>query len=137
MQHVRLERVQWLLTPATIEKHKSALRKAAVANAVKRARDYAEAMGRAVIELVELVEDDVDEGNFVGHGRAQFARQMRTNVGFGGGGGGGGGEVESMVVFRPEEIELAVGVKCTFLVGRTEEDVAKAYASSLGSPVLR
>jgi len=121
MEHVKIERVQWVLTKATIAAHKSELRKIAATDALQHAKDYAETFSMAVVKPFELVEDGVGGGG----GDQFFGRsQLRELAAYAPHGGGSEQDV-THVVFRPEEIDMATSVTCKFLVGDSEEDLSE------------
>lgn len=113
MEHVKIELVRWALTSGAIEVHKSELRKMATTDALRRARDYAEAMGLNIVRPLELKEEEVHIGGRYGGAvtGALFGSTGQTTQ---------HQEVEH-VVFRPEEIEMSTNVFCVFLGGNEED----------------
>ena len=122
LQHVKIHSVEWTLTQATRRQYDSELRKQAAADALQRAKDYAEALGVPNVKPIEISEGQIyNESGFSayprgGVGGAQLfgqprALQMQTaNV---------GSEVEqdfssSDLAFQPEEVRMHGSVSCKF-----------------------
>ncbi|MFY1680580.1 SIMPL domain-containing protein [Micromonospora sp. WMMD730] len=94
--HVEVAGPWWSLRPDS-PAHREA-RHAAIADALRRAREYAEALGARVTALLELA--DTDEGS--GMGGAMFARQARQ-----------GGPPELDLDPRPQSVHAVVRARFT------------------------
>lgn len=96
---VGVDRVEWLLTEGTRLALGRRCRREAVEDAVLKARDYADAAGKAGVEVREV--SDVLGGGGAGGERMMMARFAE---------GGGGGEVR----FQPEDVSVSCEVVAKF-----------------------
>ncbi|KAJ9623868.1 hypothetical protein H2203_005313 [Taxawa tesnikishii (nom. ined.)] len=119
LPHVKIDNVRWVLTEATQAAHRRQLRKMAAADALQRARDYAETLGLAIVKPVELVGEGM--GNvYSGRRMIQTARKRKGTDGY-----NDDGDLETSyadVMFQPEELHISSRVECKFLAGNSEED---------------
>ena len=103
MPLVSIGRVEWRLTDATKESLASESRREAVKNAVVKARDYADVLGKGEPEVVEVS----DESGIFRQGLRELASHHSTN-----GRGQGAGEI---LDFEPESVQLNTTVTVKFL----------------------
>lgn len=101
MPHVDITRIEWRLTDPTQTKLVSKSRKAALLDAIEKAKDYAEVVQREVIP-VEITENG---SSFIGM-TMQTANSMRTGV-----------QTSSSAGFtlEPEDVQLKAYVKVKFM----------------------
>lgn len=102
--------IDWILTAPTRERHESALRRAATADALAKARDYCDVLCCGDLRPVELTEGDVTTSSGAWNLRAQGAMpQMQCAPGMMQGGGGNARD-ESPLEFTPREVRMGMGV---------------------------
>jgi uncharacterized protein YggE len=96
MEFVSISHVEWSLTAETLGELQRRGRREAVKDAMGKARDYADAVGRVDFDVLEI--SDVGQG---GGGRMMMMQR-------------GGGEGEGEVGFRPEDVRVECEVVVKF-----------------------
>jgi uncharacterized protein YggE len=96
--HVSIERIEWDVSPATKMSLERGARREAVKHAMIKAKDFADAVGKADFEVLEISDVNSGGGRLMGLGPAFRGRGVEDE--------------EEMMRFRPEE----VGVACEVVV---------------------
>lgn len=99
--HVHVNRIEWRLTDPTKEKLESESRKAALLNAIRRAKEYAEIVQREVV-VVKIL----DDGHKTGHRTLQSPRYDHF---------GGVSSSPAGIALEPEDIEVTASVEVKFV----------------------
>lgn len=103
---VQVGHVEWALTEARRTELEAAARAGAVRDAVRRAQQYADALGLGPVRLVALYDEGLRPGVDGGGAGQMFVASMRSP----GGGPGDGGEL----AVRPQDITVVVTVTADF-----------------------
>lgn len=127
-RHVAIDRTHWVLTAQTRKAHKSELRKVAAADALQRAKDYADTLGLTKVRAVELSEASYNDG-LVGWNTCRMGMQPRGQMQM---------QMQQMasmqqqqqiqsqsqqgssdddgvdLFFEPDEIQMSMSVNCKF-----------------------
>lgn len=107
MPHVEIDATEWRLTDATRATLSSELRKAAMRDAIAKARDYAEVLGRNVV-AVEVLD-----------GQESYRRETKHTVRPAD--AASSAHAASWVALEPEDVELSGSVEVKFVGGADEE----------------
>jgi hypothetical protein len=115
MTNIKIQRIEWKLTDATLASLKGATRKYASEDAIQKARDYAEVFAGVTeedfpnrVRPFELKEDDYNSYKQstrpqLHYGKAQRARMVAVD--------------REELQFQPEDVRLEIKVHARFAVG--------------------
>lgn len=102
MPHVEVDNTQWHLTQATMESLGSQSRKAAMQDAIQKAKDYADVVGKSPV-AVEIKDDGSQS-----YGRTkQTARRARSDT-------SGFQAIAGPLTIEPEDVELRASIEVKF-----------------------
>lgn len=118
MPHVEIDATEWRLTDATKASLSSELRKAAMRDAIAKAGDYAEVLGRNVV-AVEVLD-----------GEESYRRERKHAVRSAN--AASSAHAVSWVALEPEDVELSGSVEVRFVGGAEDE----AWSQGGGKAVL-